>query len=138
MSATDDEDKAKPNSLLSVAFALFAKVAPRGQFEPERAWRELVPQLRYLLVDRIEQPTIAQLEVIRSLNNDKSLVQIRKAIQANELRFGPFPGDLAERTLIPQLMKHGLSVSLRELSEQEKAEQLKSIDDLPPYFQNRD
>jgi len=135
MSAAEGKNKSKP--ILSAAFALFGKVAPGSLLEPERAWRELVPRLRFLVIARTEKPTITQLEAIRSLNKAVSLVQVRKAIQAGELRYGPFPGHLAERHMVPQLVKHGLSVSLRQLSHEEQAQQLQGLDDLPPYFSQR-
>ena len=136
MSAAEGKNKSKP--ILSAAFALFEKVAPGSLLESERAWRELVPQLRFLVIAKTERPTITQLEAIRSLNKEVSLVQVRKAIQAGELRYGPFPGHLAKRHMVPQLVKHGLSVSLRQLSHEEKAQQLQGRDDLPPYFRSAD
>ncbi len=132
----ENEKGSNPNPILSAAFGLFEGIAPGALDDPENALRDLLPRLRFLVVARVEKPTIAQLEVLRAFDKASSLVQIRKAIQANELRFGPFPGELAERALMPELLRHGLSVSLREMTGEEKAKQLESVGKLPPYFSN--
>lgn len=116
-------EKTSPNPILATALGMMEGIAPGALDDPEKALRDLVPRLRFLVVKRVENPTISQLEALRSFDSSSSLVQIRKALQVGELRFGPFPGDLAERGMIPQLTQLGLSVSLRELTEAEKAEQ---------------
>lgn len=118
-----------PNPILAAALGMIESVAPGALDDPETALRALVPQLRFLVVGRVEKPTIPQLEALRSFDSGSSLVQIRKAVQAGELRFGPFPCDLAERALMPQLVELGLSVELRELTETEKAQHLGCVDD---------
>ena len=138
MSDDKHPDEEKPNPLLSMAFGLFDAVVPGALKDPERALRELVPKLRFLVVASVAKPTLAQLEAIRTLDASKSLVQIRKAIQAGDLTFGPFPGDHAEGGLNPLLAHSGLSVTLRELTAEERARQSESLDNPPPYFRNSD
>jgi hypothetical protein len=118
-----------PNPILATTLAMMEGIAPGGLDDPEKALRDLVPRLRFLVVERVEKPTIPQLEALRPFDSGSSLVQIRKALQAGELRFGPFPGDLAEQAMIPQLIRQGLSVSLRELTEAEKAQHFGCVDD---------
>jgi hypothetical protein len=122
-------DETPPNPILETAMRMMERIAPGGLDDPEKAWRDLVPRLRFLIVEQVEKPTIAQLEALRAFNSGSSLVQIRKALQAGELRFGPFPGDLAEQALIPQLVQLGLSVSLQELTQAEKTQHFGSVDD---------
>jgi hypothetical protein len=117
-------DKTPPNPILATALGMIEGVAPGALDDPEKALRDLVPRLRFLVVERVEKPTIPQLEALRAFDSSSSLVQIRKALLAGELRFGPFPGDLAERAMMPQLVQLGLPVSLRELTEAEKTQHL--------------
>jgi hypothetical protein len=118
-----------PNPILATALGMIESVAPGALDDPEKALRALVPQLRFLVVERVERPTIPQLEALRAFDAASSLVQIRKAIQASELKFGPFPGELAERAFLPELVRQGLSVSLRELTAEEKDQHLAGLDD---------
>jgi hypothetical protein len=118
-----------PNPILATALAMMESIAPGGLDDPKKALRDLVPRLRFLVVERVENPTSPQLEALHTFDSGSSLVQIRKALKAGELRFGPFPGDLAEQAMIPQLLQQGLSVSLRELTEAEKAQHLGCVDD---------
>ena len=99
-------------------------MAPGGLDDPEEALRELVPRLRFLVVEPVEKPTIPQLEALREFDSESSLIQLRKALQAGGLRFGPFTSDLAERALIPPLIEAGLAVSLQALTEAEQAQHL--------------
>lgn len=122
-------DKNLPNPILATAMGMMESIAPGGLVDPEKALRDLVPRLRFLVVQRVEKPTIPQLEALRDFDSSSSLVQIRKALQAGELRFGPFPVDLAERAMIPHLVQLGLPVSLRELTEAEKSQHLGCVDD---------
>jgi hypothetical protein len=122
-------DDTPPNPILATAFGMMESIAPGGLDDPEKALRDLVPRLRYLIVKRVEKPTIPQLEALRAFESGSNLVQIRKSLQAGKLQFGPFPGDLAERALIPRLVQLGLPVSLRELTQSEKAQHLGGIDD---------
>ena len=138
MPADKDRNEPKPNPILAAALSVLMCVAPRALTDPEQALRDLVPRLRFLVVAKLEKPTIAQLEALRAFDKASSLVQIRKAIQAHDLCFGPFPGELAERGLMPELARHGLSASLRELTAEERATQLESVDNPPPYFRGSD
>lgn len=113
-----------PNPILALVLGMMKSIAPGGLGNPEKAWRDLIPRLRFLVVQRVEKPTVPQLRALYAFDRSASLVQIRKALQAGELRFGPFLGDLAERTMIPRLVEAGLSVSLRELTEAEKTQHL--------------
>src|SRR5262245_43193656 len=119
-----EPNDADSNPILFAALRLLENAAPHALSDPEGALRDLIPRLRFLVVAQVEKPTIAQLEAVRALDKGKSLVQVRKALQAGALSFGPFPGELAERALIPKLTRHGLSASLRELTPEEKAKQL--------------
>jgi hypothetical protein len=122
-------DETPPNPILETALRMIESIAPGGFDDPEKALRELVPRLRFLIVERVEKPTMPQLEALRAFGSGSSLVQIRKSLQAGKLQFGPFPGDLAGRALIPRLVQLGLPVSLRELTQSEKAQHLGGIDD---------
>jgi hypothetical protein len=116
-------DKNPPNPILETALGILEGFAPGFLNDPEKAWRDLLPRLRFLVVAPVEKPTLPQLEAIRALDSASNLVQVRKALQAGNLQFGPYPGDMAERALLPRLAQLGLSVSLRELTEAEKAQQ---------------
>ena len=122
-------DKKYPNPILATALGMMECIAPGGLDDPEKALRDLVPRLRFLVVLPVEKPTIPQLEALRAFDGGSSLVQIRKALQAGELRFGPFPRDLAEQAMMPQLVQLGLPVSLRELTQAEKTQHLGCVDD---------
>jgi hypothetical protein len=113
-----------PNPLLATALGIIEGLAPGALSDPEKALRDLVPRLRFLVVERVERPTLPQLEALRVFDSASSLVQIRKRLQTGELCFGPLAGDLAEQAMIPRLVQQGLSVSLRELTEAEKAQHL--------------
>jgi hypothetical protein len=112
-----------PNPILAATLGMMESVAPGAFDDPEAALRDLTSRLRYLVIERIEKPTIAQLEALRAFDAGSNLAQIRKAVQAGQLHLGPFLGELAETVMIPQLVQQGLSVSLRELTEAEKAQQ---------------
>ena len=122
-------DKTPQNPILAAALGMMESIAPGGLADPEKALRALVPRLRFLVVQRVEKPTIPQLQALRAFDDSSSLVQIRKALQVGELRLGPFPGDFAERAMIPHLVQLGLPVSLRELTEAEKSQHLGCADD---------
>jgi hypothetical protein len=123
------DNNQKPNPILATALGMIEGVAPGALDDPEKALRDLAPGLRFLVVERVEKPTMPQLEALRAFDKASSLVQIRKAVQAGQLQFGPFPGELAERTLMPELIRQGLSVSLRELTAAERAQHLACLED---------
>src|SRR5688572_12105365 len=60
---------------------------------------KLVPRLRFLVVARVEKPTLPQLEALRAYHRGSNLIQIQKALQAEDLQFGPFVGELAEHAM---------------------------------------
>ena len=113
-----------PNPILETALGMIEAVAPGALTDPEKALHDLVPRLRFLVVGRVEKPTAPQLQMLRTYDSDSSVARIRKAVQTGEYKLGPFPGDLAEKMVVPQFVSLGLPVSLRELTEAEKAEQL--------------
>jgi hypothetical protein len=119
---------------------LFEAVAPGSLDDTEQAWRDLVPGLRFLVIARVQSPTTKQLEALRRFSEFErsNLLQIRKALQRSDLRFGPFPRDMAERALVPHLAQDGFTVSLQELTAEEKAKQLEFLDDPPAYFRRSD
>jgi hypothetical protein len=118
-----DQNENQPNSIIATALNFLEAVAPRVTSDPEKALRDLMPRMRYLVVARVEKPTVAQLEVLRGFREFEgaNLIQIRKAILANDVTLGPFPGDLVKETLVPMLMSAGLSVSLRVMTPEEQA-----------------
>ena len=121
--------KTPPNPILATALGMIEGVASGALDDPEKALRDLVPRLRFLVVEGVENPTIPQLEALRAFESSSSLVEIRKALQAGKLRFGPFPGDWAERAIMPRLVQLGLPVLLRALTKAEKAEHLGGVRD---------
>lgn len=122
-----DEDP--PNPILATALGMIEGVVPGALDDPEKALRDVVPRLRFLVVAPVEKPTLPQLQALGAFDDSSSLVELRKALQAGELRFGPFPGDLAERAMMPELVELGLPVSLRELTEAEKTQHFGGVDD---------
>jgi hypothetical protein len=124
-----DDEQQPSNSLLATALGMIEGVAPGALDDPEAALRDLVPQLRFLAVARIDKPSIQQVRALQAFDAASSLVQLRKAIQERELEFGPFPEPAAEQVLVPELREQGLSVSLRELTAAEKAPYLDCLDE---------
>ena len=118
--SSEERDEPNVNPMLSLAMGMLESVAPGALDDCEKASRDLAPKLRFLVLEKVEKPTIAQLEAIRFFDKNRNLVQIRKALQSGKLQFGPFPGDLAETMLMPKLARGGLSVSLRRLTVSEK------------------
>lgn len=88
MANNNDGNNLNANPILSFASGLFEAVAPGALDDPERAFRELVPKLRYLVIARIEKPTMAQLEALRSFSELRAnnLLRVRKAMPARERR----------------------------------------------------
>jgi len=77
-----------PHPILSTALGIIERIAPGALDDPAKALRDLVPGLRFLVVERIEKPTVPQLEALRVFDKASSLVQIRKAVQAGGLHYG--------------------------------------------------
>jgi hypothetical protein len=119
-------NNASPNPFLDVAKRLFETVAPGGLNDPEKALRDLVPKLRYVVVERTETPTTKQLQVLRCFSEfeQSNLLQTRRTLQSSPIRLGPFPQELAERSFVPLLLASGLNVSLQELTPEEKEKHL--------------
>ena len=80
-----------PNPILATAMGMLEGVAPGALSDPEKALRDLLPRLRFLVVARVEKPTIPQLEAVRSFDSASSLVQIRKALRPVSFALGLFP-----------------------------------------------
>jgi hypothetical protein len=136
MPEDSNSSKPRPNPLLAATEQMFEAIAPGGLDDTEQAWRELVPRLRFVVIARVQSPTTKQLEALRRLSEFKqsNLLQIRKAIQTSDLRLGPFPEKIAEQALVPALAQDGFTISLQELSAEEKAKQLEFLDNPSAYF----
>lgn len=104
-------------------------IAPGALDDPEKALRDLIPRLRFLVVEPVEKPTVRQSEELRVIDWGSSLVQIRKALHAGALRIGPLPVEVAERSMTPPFLEVGVPASLRDLTDSEKAQKLRCIDD---------
>lgn len=128
----------KNNPILDSALHLMNAAVP-GMFEdPVNAWRDLVSQLRYVVIAKTDSPTIEQLKALQSHSSSftviqaSNLVEIRKAIMENEIRLEPVTNQVAE--LVCDLLSGtGLVVNLVPLSEEEQSAQLAILDTLPPF-----
>src|SRR4051794_7796776 len=118
----DNESSFRRNPILSVAFGMIENVVPGGMSDTEKALRELVPTLRYLVVAPVALPTRKQMDLIRSFREFEmsNLLQTRQALRTGAVRLGPFPEHLAAETFVPVLLEEGLSVSMEEMTEEEK------------------
>jgi hypothetical protein len=87
-----DRNGTNQNPILSTALRLFEAVAPAAPGDPEKALRDLVPGLRFLVVAQVEKPALAP------LIEQKALSRFARAFRQGSFR--PFIGELAERALI--------------------------------------
>lgn len=122
------------NPILNMAFALMEAVAPGGLNDPAKAWRELVPRLRYVVIAKTENPSVTQLKAVQSFSSSffnfqgHNLLEIRKALAQGELRLEPAPEDFAA-PLQKTLAETGLQVNLVPLTEEEQAKRLEILNE---------
>ena len=127
----------EPSSNPFVAWTnhFFEAVAPGSLDDPGRAWRELVPQLRFSVIANVPHPAPSQLQALRRFSEFEqcNLLQVRRSLQKADLRLGPFPQNLTQ-PLIESLVADGFMVSIKELTAHEQAEQLDGLENPPPYL----
>jgi hypothetical protein len=87
-----DRNGTNPNPILSTAVRLFKAVAPAAPGDPEKALRDLVPGLRFLVVAQVEKPALAP------LIEQKAFSKFARAFRQGSFR--PFLGELAKGALL--------------------------------------
>jgi hypothetical protein len=126
-----------PNPILESALALMEAGIPGMFSDPVEAWRAYVSSMRYVVIERIEKPTVAQLKAVQQFSKSfhgcaaRNLVEIRLQLSSNELRLEAVGEDFAAANL-EALKAEGVPVRLEPLTEKEKRDQLKILDPLLP------
>lgn len=118
------------NPILNTALAMMDAAVP-GMFgdNPEQAWRDFVPRLRYVVIARTEKPTVDQLKAVMCFSSSfykfpgRNLIEIRKALAEGEIRLEPILDEHAARNQ-KLLASAGLHVTLAPLTDAEQAERL--------------
>jgi hypothetical protein len=127
------------NPILNAAFNLFEAIAPGSLDNPEKALRELVPRLRYVVIAKMDKPSVAQMRTLQFLGEFKSrnLLEIRKSLEQGDTRMGPIPAEFAEASRA-NLAAAGFHTRIEALTEEEKAQQLDALNNPPPYFKQNE
>ena len=126
------------NQILDSAFGILEAVSPGFSSDPDNAFRNLVKELRFIVVGSVQSPTMSQLKALQAFDSSLSLVQVSIKIKSSNIEFGPFPGLLAEQIHVAALIRNGFDVSLRELTDAEKMKHLECLDNSNPYFSKID
>jgi hypothetical protein len=98
----------------------FEKLWGTSDPEPEKLLAELLPTLRWLCLDAVPSPTVAQLQLVRTFApySTLNLLETRRALMSGMVRLGPLVEDLArshgERLLTPAGLQWRLVTPTRE------------------------
>jgi hypothetical protein len=114
------------NLILQAAFGLLESVAPGFNDDPEKAYKDLVPRLRYIVVAATQSPTITQLRALQGLSTSfygfegRNLIEIRRALEQGLVRLEPVVEQFAAISQA-QLQAVGLDATLVPLTAAEQA-----------------
>lgn len=130
-------DRPEPNLILETALSLIDATAPGAFDDPREAWRKCVESLRYVVIDQADDLSVAQLKAIQDFSTSfyrtkaRNLLEIRKELSVKEIRLEPAPENFAQIAL-EALLSESVLARMVPLTEAEKHERLKILDDLPP------
>ncbi len=122
------EEEGEKNPILEMSLALIEATAPGALSDPEQAFRNFVPDLRHVVVSRMEKPSVAQLKLLQNNTTfeNQNLVQVRKALEQGDVVLDASPSRFAalEAAVLEQA---GFRVSVVPLSGEEQAERFREV-----------
>jgi hypothetical protein len=106
--------------------------------DPERALKELLPEIAFAEVMPVASPTAAQLKAIHEFEpyTQAGLSEIKRQLIDGQVRFGPQHQTMLKSFYLPKLERAGMQVRIRPATHEElKAAKL--VDEkISPYFQD--
>lgn len=106
--------------------------------DPERALKELLPEMAFAEVAPVANPNAAQLKAVHELEpyNELGLSEIKRQLMEGRVRFGLQHQAMLKAFYLPKLEGAGLQASIRRATQEElKAAKLVE-DSVPKYFQD--
>lgn len=135
----NENEKLPDNPILNTALNMLDSFAPGMLEDPEQAFKELVPRLRYVTIEKMEKPSMNQLKSLQGFDafEGENLVGIRKMIQGGASKLGPIPLEYAE-VWQSKLAEDGFDARIVELTADEQEARLDFIKHPPEYFRKNE
>ncbi len=122
------EEEAERNPILEMSLGLIEATAPGALSDPEQAFRNFVPDLRHVVVSRMEKPSVAQLKLLQGHTTfeNQNLMQVRKALEQGDVVLNASPSRFAA-LMAAELGQAGFHVIVVPLSDEEQAERFREV-----------